>query len=71
LVVISIPDSVLEDHFNLNDEEPINLDELIKNWMEAAYDFNKLNEKELRDESCGIVQSLLQMKKGQFLISNC
>ena len=71
IAVINVPENVLEENLSLTDEEPLDLDELIKNWIKVAYDFKKLDEKELKKESCEIVQSLIQMKTGQPFISNC
>ena len=71
IAVINVPDNVLEEKVSLKDEEPLDLDELIRNWIKVAHDFKKLNEKELKNESCEIVQSLMQMRTGQPFISNC
>lgn len=60
-----------DEKLDVIDEELVNLDEIIKNWVKVAHKFNELYEKELRDESCSIVQSLLQMRTSHTAIKNC
>ena len=71
IAVLNVPDNVLEENISLVDEEPLDLDDLIRNWIKVAHDFKKLDEKELKNESCEIVQSLIQIRTGQPFTSNC